>query len=230
VTGPDLLDEAGLMAHELELALRAQRTGFGEVHRGRSPARSILERTEQGLDELPVREVVHRGGLRGDSAEVRRQERVGHLHLSHRCRHDLLLHRLVDRFRLDGDDQFVGAELNAGRDEQVASQRAGCGGHRCIIRKQRNEARIARGSLREDARQPVESLLLVRPLGIRERPVGFDAGTLFAQQESCNLKSRAVGRLQGSLLHCGLDLPGGASEHGDDSDIISRARLSPLRI
>ena len=43
VAALDLLDETRLVAHELEVALRAQGTGLGKIHRGGSPAGTVLE-------------------------------------------------------------------------------------------------------------------------------------------------------------------------------------------
>ena len=223
VTALDLLDEARLVPHELAVAGGAQRARLGEVHRGRSPAGTVLEGAEQRFDELPAAESVSRLRARRDGAEVGGEEGVGHLHLAHRCGHDLLLDLLVDGLGLRRDDELVGAQLDAGGQEQVAAQRLRGGGHGSVIREHGDEARVARGGLGEDARETVEALLLVRALRLGERGVGLDASALLAQQQGGDLEPGAVRGLERSLLHGGLDLAGGAGEHGDDAHVIPRA-------
>ncbi len=168
VAGLDLFDEAGLVAHELELARSLQRAGLGQLHAGRASTRAVLERAEQGLDELPVGELVDPRRLSLHGAEVGGEERVRHLQLAHRLRHDLALGREILGGRLGGDDELVGAELHAGREQQVAAQRLRGGGHRRVIPQQGDQAGVAGGGLREDAGEAVEALLLVGAFGLAE--------------------------------------------------------------
>ena len=107
VAGAHLLDESGLVAHEVERSGRVERLRLGKVHRRRAAPRADLERAEQRLDELPVGEEEVGLRLRGDGAEVRREEGVRHLELPHRCGNDLLLDLLVHGLRLVGDHELV---------------------------------------------------------------------------------------------------------------------------
>jgi hypothetical protein len=229
VTLLDLFNEASLVPHQFHFSRGAQRGRLGQFHARGVSTGTVLEGAEQRLDELPVGEAVDPCRTLRDVAEVGREERVRHLKLANRLRDNLPVGGRVHRFRLGGDDQFVGAELNTRCKQEVATQGLRCSGDGSVIGKEGNQAGVASCRFGEDTGQSVKAFLLVGPFVLAEFGINLDASTLFAEEKRRYLEPSPVRGLEWSLLHGGLDLARGAGEDRDHTGIVGATRTTTLR-
>ena len=118
---------------------------------------------------------------------------------------------------------LLGGRLHAGRPQHLLLERLGGVRDRGVLREQDEEGGVAGGALREDRRDPVESLQLLGPVGLGAGGVRLDLGALVAHQQGDDLELRAHRGRHGSALDGGLDLAHGAGEHRDDALVVEVA-------
>jgi hypothetical protein len=140
---------------------------------------------------------------------------------------DYLLGRsLVYGHWLDRDNQFIGTELDASGDENVASERFRRRCDRGINRQHGDQTGVAGRCFGKNSRKAVKAFLLVDPFEFTQRRINFDPRTLLAQEQCGNLKARAVRRLERTLLHRRFNLAGDTSEYRNDAGIVPYAHAT----
>jgi hypothetical protein len=222
MTEADGLDEPRLVLHELETPRRqaVDSRRLGKVHAGRLAARADLERLEQRPEQLPVGETAHRHDGGRSLREVGRKERVRELPGAHGCRDHLVLGEFGLDLGLARDDELVGSELGTRLEQPVATESLGDRGDGGVGLEERDEARVARGGLREDLRDAVEPLEELDARGIRHLGIGLHACTLLAHEQRDDLELGAVRGAELALLRLRLDLAHLAREDRDDGCVI----------